>query len=98
MALGGRIAYIDIDAVLVFAYICLSSIIAYALWSILIKYNDVSKLSIIKFTEPLFAVILSGIFLGENIFKLNYLIALILIFAAILLVNLKHNDQGEKVK
>ena len=98
MALGGRIAYIDINAVLVFAYICLSSIIAYALWSILIKYNDVSKLSIIKFTEPLFAVILSGIFLGENIFKLNYLIALILIFAAILLVNLKHNDQGEKVK
>ena len=98
LALGGRIAHIDIIAVFVFAYICLASITAYSLWNMLIKYNDISKLSVIKFTEPLFAVILSGIFLGENIFKLNYLIALILIFAAILLVNLKHNDQGEKVK
>ena len=91
VTLGGRITHIDIDAVLVFAYICLASIVAYALWGILIKYNDLSKLSVIKFTEPLFAVILSGVFLGENIFKLKYLLALIIIFVAILLVNLKHN-------
>ncbi len=98
LALGGRITHFDANAFLVFIYICLSSLIAYALWSILIKYNDISKLSVIKFTEPLFAVILSGIFLGENIFKLNYLIALIIILAAILLVNLKHNNSKEGVK
>lgn len=91
VALGGRITYIDRNSSLIFAYICLASIIAYALWNVLIKYNDVSKLSVIKFTEPLFAVILSGIFLGENIFKLNYLIAFIIILAAILLANSKHN-------
>ncbi len=95
LSLGGRITHIDMNALWVFAYICTSSILAYSLWSILIKYNDLSKLSVIKFSEPLFAVILSGIFLGENIFKLNYLIALVIILAAILLVNLKHHKSEE---
>ena len=40
------------------------------------------KLAIIKFTEPLFAVILSGVILGENVLKLSYLVALILILTA----------------
>ena len=91
LSFGGRITHIDINAILVFAYICIASVTAYSLWNILIKYNDISKLSVIKFAEPLFAVVFSGLFLGENIFKLSYLIALIIILAAILLPNLKHS-------
>lgn len=98
LALGGRIAHININAVLAFAYICFASVTAYSLWNILIKYNDISKLSVIKFTEPLFAVVFSGILLGEEIFKLNYFIAFIIILAAILLANLKNSKSigGDK--
>ena len=58
------------------------------IWNVLIKYNSLSKLSIIKFTEPLFAVIFSGLLLGESIFRLNYLFAFIIILASILISNL----------
>ena len=95
LLLGGRITHIDTNSVLVFAYICVTSITAYSLWNMLIKYNDLSKLSVIKFTEPLFAVVFSGMLLGEDIFKLNYLIAFIIILVAILLVNKKHKRRSE---
>lgn len=42
-------------------------------------------LSIIKFTEPLFAVLLSGLLLQEDILKWNYVVALLMIAAAIVL-------------
>jgi drug/metabolite transporter (DMT)-like permease len=53
----------------------------------LLKSESVSKLSIIKFTEPLFAVIFSGLILGEDIFKLSYLVALVLLLLALLTEN-----------
>lgn len=87
-ALGGRITYIDIKAVGALAYICFASIGAYVMWNVLIKYNSVSKLSIIKFTEPLFAVIFSGILLSESILRLNYLLAFVIILASILISNI----------
>ena len=87
LALGGRITYFDVKALGAFVYICAASIIAYVTWNTLIKYNSVAKMSIIKFTEPLFAVIFSGIFLGEDVFKTNYVIALVVILLAILLDN-----------
>ena len=71
----------------VFLYICAASITAYTLWNMLLKSESVSKLSIIKFTEPLFAVIFSGLILGEDIFKLSYLVALVLLLLALLTEN-----------
>ena len=62
-------------------------ITAYTLWNMLLKSESVSKLSIIKFTEPLFAVIFSGLILGEDIFKLSYLVALVLLLLALLTEN-----------
>lgn len=92
LLLGGKIEYVDWKGVLVFAYICFASIAAYSLWNVLLKYNDLSKMSVIKFSEPLFAVIFSGILLGENIFKISYLIAFVIIFVAILLSNVKKRN------
>lgn len=89
LLLGGSITHIDGNAVLTFTYICAASIIAYVTWNVLIKYNSLSMLSIIKFSEPLFAVIFSGLLLGESIFRLNYLFAFIIILAAILFNNIK---------
>lgn len=91
--LGGRISYIDLKAVLIFMYICVASISAYLIWNVLIKYNSLSKLSIIKFTEPLFAVVLSGIILQEKILRFSYAVALILILAAIIIENYKESTK-----
>ncbi len=92
LVLGGKLTHIDTGSVLTFTYICAASIAAYSLWNILIKYNNVSKLSVIKFTEPLFAVIFSGIILGEEIFRLSYIIAFVIILAAILISNIKRSE------
>lgn len=93
--MGGRIDHIDGRAAVIFAYICFASITAYALWNLLLKYNDLSRLSIIRFSEPLLAVVFAGALLGEDIFKVSYLAALIIILAAILICNL---DPGEVKK
>ena len=87
LLLGGKLSVINARAIGVFLYICAASIIAYTLWNMLLKDGSVSKLSIIKFTEPLFAVIFSGILLGENVLRISYLIALLLMLAALIVEN-----------
>lgn len=87
LILGGRIPHVSLSALLLLGYICASSVVAYALWNVLVKYNDLSKMSIIKFFEPLFGVIFSGLLLGENIFRLTYLLSFIIIAAAVLIIN-----------
>ena len=85
LILGGSLPVISVKSICSFAYICTASIIAYTIWNTLLKTNSISKLSIIKFTEPLFAVIFSGFLLGENILRLTYLIALLLMLAALVI-------------
>lgn len=86
-ALGGKIPHIDLGAIMSFLYICSASIGAYVMWNSLLRTESISKLSVIKFTEPLFAVIFSGLILGEDIFKLSYLVALVLLLLALLTEN-----------
>ena len=94
LVMGGRFGRVGIDSVAILLYICFSSVVAYSIWNTLIKYNDISKMSIIKYLEPLFGVIFSGIILGENIFRLSYLFAFLLIIAAIIAGNLKTKKSG----
>ena len=84
LLLGGRIGHIDLRGVLVFLYICAASIVAYVLWNYLLKQGSLSRLSVIKFTEPLFAVLFSGVLIGERILRLSYLVAFLLMLAALL--------------
>ena len=85
LILGGSLPVISVKSICSFAYICTASIIAYTIWNTLLKTNSISKLSIIKFTEPLFAVVFSGFLLGEDVLKLTYLIALLLMLAALVI-------------
>lgn len=71
----------------VFAYICTASTVAYLLWNYVLRSGTLSKMFIIKFAEPLFACLFGALLLGENIFKLQYLLAFILISAGILLAS-----------
>lgn len=71
----------------VFAYICIASILSYTLWYYILKTNSLSTMFIIKFAEPLFACLFGAILLGENIFRIQYLLAFLLICGGILLGN-----------
>ncbi len=71
----------------IFAYICLASIVSYCLWFTVVKNGELSKLFIIKFAEPAFACVFGALILGENIWRIPYLIAFILIAAGVVLAN-----------
>ena len=83
--LGGRFTRFGWDAVLVMGYTCFASSTGYALWNALLKYNDISHLNTIRFAEALFSALCSWMLLGEDIFRLPYLISFLLVCAGILL-------------
>ena len=102
LAMGGTLNCFSWSAMASLVYICLASSIAYALWNMLLKYNDMSRLNVIKFAETLFSAICSWILLGENIFRWIYLAAFMLVCAGILIgtgrCSGKHSSacEGEK--
>ena len=85
--MGGSFLSFNLNAALIFGYICTASTVAYTLWNYILKTSDLSNMFIIKFAEPLFACLFSAALLGEDIFKLQYLAAFILISAGIILGN-----------
>ena len=87
MVMGGNIPRVTPLAALAFLYICSASIIAYVLFGYAQRIAANSTLLIIKFAEPLFACIFGAILLGEEIFKLQYLFAFLLISGGIWLAN-----------
>lgn len=86
---GGSIGGFSLQSIAVLGYICFASITANLLWNTLIKYNDMSKLAVLKSMDPLFASLFSALLLGENILKPTYLIATSLIILAIAVSNYK---------
>ena len=95
---GGQLPAFDFKAVLLLLYLALLSAVAYSLWSMLLKYNPVSKITIFCFTNPIFGVILSALILGETeqAFGLKSLIALIFVCIGIFIVN-KNEFKNEKL-
>ena len=62
---------------------------AYTLWGVLLKYNPVSRISILGFMNPVMGVLLSALFLGEGSEALSWvgLFSLLLVSAGIIIVN-----------
>lgn len=86
--LGGSMSFpLTSSAVIIFPYICFASIFSYCIWFTVVKSGELSKLFIIKFAEPAFACIFGAILLGENIFKVQYLLAFLLIATGIYVSN-----------
>lgn len=75
-------------------YMALLSTVAFSLWTLLLKYNPVGKVAVYGFTIPIFGVLLSGILLGETIFSVKYLAALLFVSGGVILVN--QNDAGKQ--
>jgi drug/metabolite transporter (DMT)-like permease len=85
----GRIAINDIWGLLVLLYLALLSAVAYGLWGVLLKHNDVSKVAIFSSTTPIFGTVLSMLMLTESTFvqPLNMVITLILLTIGIFIIN-----------
>jgi drug/metabolite transporter (DMT)-like permease len=97
LAGGGTIAF-TAQSIPIFAYICVASIVSYVLWNYALQLAELSKMFIIKFTEPLFACLFGWILLGEDIFKWEYLGAFVLICGGICLGNVSLKSKKETIK
>lgn len=73
------------------AYLAFISACAYTIWSLLMKSNDVSKVAIFGFINPVFGFLLSAFILGEasSAFSLSGLESLVLVSLGIILVYYK---------
>lgn len=92
--LGGTVNFAPDASLLVMAYICTASIVSYCIWYKIVKHGELSKLFIIKFAEPVFACVFGAFILGENIWKLQYALAFVLICAGIVISNLHSRRKG----
>lgn len=90
-ALGGRIEKSSAAGIAMLLYLALVSAVAYTVWGILLKHNDVSKVTVIGFMNPVFGVLLSALALGETAeaFSVKNLFALVLVCVGIFVVNKK---------
>lgn len=83
---GGKVADFDANSMALLFYLAILSSAAFALWSVLLKYNRVGVITIFNFLVPIFGSMLSALFLNESIFEWKNLIALILVCSGIYLV------------
>lgn len=86
---GGRVTGFTLNSTLLLIYLAMISSVAYTVWGILLKHNPVGKVTVFGFTNPMFGVILSAIFLGEKnqAFGIQGLIALVLVCFGIFIIN-----------
>ncbi|MCR5294911.1 MAG: DMT family transporter [Lachnospiraceae bacterium] len=96
--MGGSLTFYSASCVMNLVYMGFISAGAYTLWGILLKYNPVSRVSILGFINPVMGVLLSALFLGEGreAFSLTGLFALLLVSAGIVIVNSSFKTQKEK--
>ena len=96
IGMGGHLGNITAVGVVIIFYLAMVSAVAYTLWSVLLAWNDVSKVAIFGFVNPLCSVILSALILGEvkQAFNTGSLVALLLVCAGIYIVNCKTKQKN----
>ena len=87
--MGGRITFSGIKPILILLYLAMLSAVAYTLWAVLLKYNDVSIVTVFGFMTPVFGCILSALLLKEDLTggKGYTILSLFLVCIGIYLVN-----------
>ncbi len=86
---GGHIDWPSFSKSLVLFYLMLVATFGYGLWALLLKSHDTSQVVIFHTLTPVFGALFSWILLGENIWRWNTVVSLLLIALGISLINLK---------
>lgn len=89
---GGKLTGFHFKSTMLLAYMALLSSVAFVIWTELLKYNKVGVISVFNFLIPVFGTLLSGIFLGEDIFNIKILVSLALISTGIFMVYKTNED------
>lgn len=99
LAFGGRLTIQDGKSLAMLLYLAFISAGAYTLWSILLKYNPVSQVTVFGFMNPVFGTLLSVYILNEKeqILNVKSLVSLFLICIGILIVNSSSEKSSPKV-
>lgn len=86
---GGHFATFSVGTGALVLYLAAVSAVAFALWSVLLKHNPVSRVAVFNFEIPIFGAILAALVLGESVLEWKNLIALVLVSIGIWLVTTK---------
>ena len=86
---GGRVDWqcAGVTGIFLMGYMIFISAAAFALWTILLKYNRMGQVTVFQFLIPVFGTLLSAVFLNESIRNPVTLISLPLVCAGIYFVN-----------
>ncbi|MDR1826872.1 MAG: DMT family transporter [Methylobacteriaceae bacterium] len=74
------------EVAVVFAILIAISSFGFALWSVLLKYNEVGLISVFSFLTPVAGAVFSALYLGDSIGNWRFLAALVMVSAGIILV------------
>ena len=94
--MGGHFSLPDMRSVLMLIYLGFVSAAAYSIWSVLLKYNNVSKIAVFGFMNPVFGVILSALLLDEadSAFSVKGIVSLVLVCVGIFTVNFSKRKEA----
>lgn len=92
---GGRLTFHGWASVAILSYLALLSSVAFALWSLLLKFNRVGMVAPFNFLIPVSGAVLSAIFLQESILEWRYALALVLVCFGIWRVNVVRKQKHE---
>lgn len=85
--IGGSVVYSGLPCYILICYMAFLSAVAYTLWTVLIKYNDISKVAIFDFAVPVMGVFFSAVFLAESAMSFSAIAALLLVSIGIFMIN-----------
>ena len=77
----------DMKSIWLLIYMAFISAAAFSIWIALLKYNQVSEISVFCFSIPVFGVMLSAALLGEDFTSPANLFALVCVSVGIIIVN-----------
>ena len=93
LCMGGRITTINLTAVITLLLLVGISSAAYVLSLMPLKYFPASEISVFNLLITVFGVVMSAVILGEDIWKINYLISLLLVSVGIIAVNYHRKER-----
>lgn len=98
LIMGGKVTITDTKSLIMLIYLAFISAGAYTLWSILLKHNPVSQVTVFGFMNPIFGSLLSALILNEKeqIFNVKSLISLCLVCIGIFIVNFSKDLKSVK--
>lgn len=90
---GGRLHAVSLPGILLLLYLIVLSATAFTIWTFLLRDHEAASVSVYFFLLPVFGVLLSGLFLGEQVLTLRNLAALLFVCAGIYVVNSRPRGQ-----